>query len=190
MLDSAMELEVESVPAVRSNTRITVYPNRARFEAALRGTLGHAHGPCAVLHVAVVGDTGTGSVSRRMLNLVGSTLRVCMRAGEVAYLGDAEFALLLHEVDAREADAYARMVMTIVGSFHVMWEGELLGAEAHIGGVLFNDGESNPELLSLAEEASQAAAHKPGCKLHMWQDPREAAPLLAVSAVPMTQDLR
>jgi GGDEF domain-containing protein len=171
MLDSAMEPRLNPVPAVRSDSHITVYPSRARFEAALRGTLQHAHGQCAMLHVAVLGDhAGTGSISRRMLNLVGSTLRVCMRKGEVAYLGNAEFAVLLRGVDPREAAAYARMVITIVSSFRVMWEGELLGAEAQIGGVMFNDGEMNTALLSVAEEAGQLASAKLGCKLHMVQD--------------------
>lgn len=171
MLDSAMELRLDPVPAVRPDTHITVYPNRARFEAALRGTLNRNHGRCAVLHVAVRGDhAGTGSISRRMLNLAGNTLRSCMRAGEVAYLGDAEFAVLLRGVDAREAAVYARTVIGIVSDLRVLWEGELLGAEAQVGGVMFDDGEMNTELLSLAEEASQLAKIKPGCKLHMLQD--------------------
>lgn len=191
MLDSAMESRLNPIPAVRSDSHITVYPSRARFEAALRGTLHHAHGQCAMLHVAVLGDhAGTGSISRRMLNLVGSTLRVCMRRGEVAYLDNAEFAVLLRGVDPREAAAYARTVITIVSSFRVMWEGELLGAEAQIGGVMFNDGEMNTELLSLAEEAGQLASAKLGCKLHMVQDV-QAAPLLSAAASEhMAQDLQ
>lgn len=170
MLDSALESRLDPIPAVRSDTHVTVYPNRARFEAALRGTLNHAHGRCAMLHVAVRGDqAGTGPVSRRMLNLVGSTLRSCMRAGEVAYLGDTGFAVLLRGVDAREAAVYARTVIGIVSDFRVLWEGALLGAEARIGGVLFDDGEMNTELLSLAEAAGEIAATKPGCKLHVLQ---------------------
>src|SRR5579859_2082530 len=105
MLDSAMDcLRRSVIPALKSDTHVTVFPDRAHFEAALRSILNHAHGPCAMLHVALVGDHAhTGSISRRMLNLVGSTLRACMRSGEAAYLGDAEFAVLLRGVDAREA---------------------------------------------------------------------------------------
>lgn len=175
MLDSAMEARLIPVPVIRSDIHITVYPNRARFEVALRSTLRHTHGSCAMLHVAVRGNHGTGAISRRMLILVGSTLRVCMRAGDVAYLGDAEFAVLLRGVDAREATAYARMAITIIGSFRVMWEGELLSAEAHIGGVMFTDGGMDGRLLTLAEGASHLAADKLGCKLHLFQDLREAA---------------
>lgn len=175
MLDSAVELRLDPLPAVRPDTHITVYPNRARFEAALRSTLNHAHGRCAMLHVALRSDhAGSGSINPRMLNLVGSTLRGCMRAGEVAYLGEAGFAVLLRGVDAREASVYARTVIGIVSDFRVLWEGELLGAEARIGGVMFDDGEMNTELLSLAEEAGQLASTKPSCKLHMLQD-RQAA---------------
>ena len=174
MLDSATELRSNPVPTVRSDTQITVYPKRACFEAALRSSLGHDHGPGAVLHVAVLGHAGTGSISRRMLNLVGSTLRVCTRKGGLAYLGDAEFAVLLHDVDAREAAAYARTVISIVGSFRVMWEGEMLGAEAHVGGICFDEGDSDAGLLVLAEEAGRVAADKLGCKLHMLQHARPA----------------
>lgn len=182
MLDSAMETRPSPVPAVRSDTQITVYPSRARFEAALRGTLNHTHGPCAMLHVAVRGGhAGTGCISRRMLNLVGSTLRSCMRAGEVAYLGDAGFAVLLRGVGAREAAIYARTVIGIVSDFRVLWEGELMGAEAQVGGVMFDDGEMNTELLSLAEAAGKVAATKLGCKLHMLQDLQAGVPALPAS---------
>jgi len=169
MLDSATSPFRESpIPAYKSDTQITVFPDRTRFEAAFRGTLSHVHGPCAMLHVVVVGDHGgTGSVSRRMLNLVGSTLRACMRAGEAAYLGDAEFAVLLRDVGARGAAVYGRTVISIVSGFRVMWEGELLSAEARIGGVLFDDSETDTELLALAEQAGRVADGKFGCKLHL-----------------------
>jgi len=169
MLDSAMDcLRRSVIPALKSDTHVTVFPDRAHFEAALRSILNHAHGPCAMLHVALVGDHAhTGSISRRMLNLVGSTLRACMRSGEAAYLGDAEFAVLLRGVDAREAINYARTVMGIVSGFRVMWEGELLSAEARIGGVLFGDGEMDTELLAVAEEAGRVAGGKLCSKLHL-----------------------
>jgi GGDEF domain-containing protein len=169
MLDSAMDgLRRSPITALRSGTHITVFPDRAHFEAALRSTLNHAHGPCAMLHVALAGDHADAvSMSRRMLNLAGSTLRACMRAGEAVYLGHAEFAVLLHGVDAREVVNYARTVMSIVSGFRVMWEGELLSAEARIGGVLFGDGEMDTALLAAAEEAGRVADGKLGCKLHL-----------------------
>lgn len=166
MLDSAMD----PVPAAKSEAHVTVFPDRAHFEAALRSTLAHAHGPCTMLHVAVLcNHTGKVSRSRRMLNLVGSTLRACMRSGEVVYLGDAEYAVLLREVDLRQAEDYARSVCNIVSGFRVMWEGELLSAEARIGGVMFTDGETDTGLLAIAEQAGYMAAAKFGCKVHLLQ---------------------
>lgn len=176
MLDSAMEPRANPIPARRSDTHIVVYPNRVRFEAALGSMLRRLHGSCAMLHVAVSGDHGTGSISRHMLNLVGSTLRVCMRKGELAYLGDAEFAVLLRGVDAYEASTYARTVIAIVSGFRVLWEGELLGAEAQVGGVMFDDGELDSGLLAVAEEAGQIAASKTDCKLHILRHQRAATP--------------
>ena len=178
MLDSAMEAAPESpVTGLKSDTHITVFPDRAHFEAALRSTLSHAHGECAMLHITVLcNHTGKVSGSRRMLNLVGSTLRACMRAGEVAYLGQGEFAVLLRGVDSREAANYARSVNNIVAGFRVMWEGELLSAEARIGGVMFKDGETNTELLAIAQRAGYMAAAKFGCKVHLLQDALAVAP--------------
>jgi len=169
MLDSAMDgLRKTPIPALNPAAHVTVFPDRGHFEAALHSTLNHAHGPCAMLHVALVGDhADTACMSRRMLNLVGSTLRACMRAGEAAYLGHAEFAVLLRGVDARGAVSYARTVMSIVSGFRVMWEGELFSAEARVGGVLFDDGEMDTGLLAVAEEAGRVADGKFGCKLHL-----------------------
>jgi len=172
MLDSDTEVHLEPlIPSAKSDTQITVFPDRARFEAALRSTLGRVHGECAMLHITVLcNHTGKVSGSRRMLNLVGSTLRACMRAGEVAYLGQGTFAVLLRGVDTREAADYSRMVNNIVAGFRVIWEGELLSAEARIGGVMFKDGETNTELLAIAERAGYMAAAKFGCKVHLLQD--------------------
>lgn len=171
MLDSAMEPIHNPVPDLKSDTHITVFPDRAHFEAALRSTLAHAHGECAMLHITVLcNSSGKISVCRRMLNLVGSTLRACMRTGEVAYLGHGEFAVLLRGVDSREAATYARTVNNIVAGFRVMWEGEMLSAEARIGGVMFKDGETNTDLLAIAQQAGYMAAAKFGCKVHLLQE--------------------
>jgi len=191
-MSQAMEGHVESpVPTVRSDTCITVYPDRAHFEAALRSTLAHAHGECAMLHVTVLSNrSGRASACRRMLNLVGSTLRACMRAGEVAYLGQGEFAVLLRGVDPSEAATYARSVNNIVAGFRVMWEGELLSAEARIGGVMIKDGETNTGLLTIAQQAGYMAAAKFGCKVHLLQEARAASPRREHAAAPAPARLR
>jgi hypothetical protein len=146
-----------------------VFLTRQRFETGIVPMLdARESGECAVLHVAVRGDnSSTGSVCRRMLNLVGNTLRVCMRGGAVAYLGDAEFAVLLQDTDARDAEAYARTVITIASGFRVLWQGEMLSAQARIGGILAGTERDGAALLAQAIAAGQAAAVRPAPKLHL-----------------------
>ncbi|HEX2668193.1 MAG TPA: GGDEF domain-containing protein [Gammaproteobacteria bacterium] len=154
---------------------ITVFPNRRRFEAGVAGLLEREE--CAVLHVAIQGDpAGDGVVSLRMLNLVGNTLRACMRGGAVAYLGDAEFAVLLSDTDARQAATYARTVATIVASFHVMWGGEMHSAHARIGGVMAEGCADGAVLLADAMAASELARDKAGSKVHLMHGHGQAHP--------------
>ena len=109
-----------------------------------------------------------------MLNLVGNTLRVCMRGGAVAYLGDAEFAVLLQDTDARDTESYARTVITITSGFRVLWEGEMLSAQARIGGVMAGSTQDGAALLAAAMAAGKTAAVKPGAKLHLLRAQDEA----------------
>ena len=151
------------------DTQITVFPNRRRFEAAASRVLRHQGGSedCAVLHIALRGSSGTGSVSLRMLNLTGNALRAGMHSGCVAYLGDAEFAVLLQDTDAREAAAYARTMASVISNFRVLWEGEMLTVSASIGGVMAEGRHDGAALLHQAVTAGDLAQHKPTCKVHM-----------------------
>lgn len=147
---------------------ITVFVNRAGFERGVSGMLSKGMGEGAVLHLSLHGEDGhTGSVSRRMLTLVGNSLRAAMRRGAAVYLGNAEFALFLHGTDAREAAAYARTVIQIIASLRVTWEHELLSAHACVGGVVAGDVQDGAALLEQAMAAGELAQGKQGCKLHM-----------------------
>ncbi|HEY1772706.1 MAG TPA: diguanylate cyclase [Gammaproteobacteria bacterium] len=157
---------------------ITVLPNRSRFQESVSRILEHhAAGSrgSAVLHVTVQSFSGTGAVSMRLLNLTGVALRAAMRDGEVAYLGDAEFAVFLHDTDAREAAHYARTVVGMVGSFRVEWQDQMLSVSAHVGGVMADDGVDGTALLEKAIAASEAASHKFGCKVHLTHSVTGAA---------------
>lgn len=150
--------------------RITVLPNRRRFEASVSRILEHhcaGSRGSAMLHVTVQSFSGTGAVSMRLLNLTGVTLRAGMREGEVAYLGDAEFAVLLHDTDAREAALYARTMVSVIGNFKVEWHDEMLSISACVGGVMTDDCVDGAALLCQASAASDLAQHKPGCKVHL-----------------------
>ena len=153
----------------RPDTQVTVFPNRQRFEAGVTRVLSHASGErdCAVLHVALHGSDGAGSVSPRMLNLAGNALRAGTRRGCLAYLGDAQFAVLLQDTTAREAAAYARTLAVVIASFRSHWHGEPLTVSASIGGVMAGDGQQGHDLLRQAADAGQLAGGKPGCHVHM-----------------------
>jgi GGDEF domain-containing protein len=149
---------------------ITVLPCRSRFQESVSHILEHhAAGSrgSAVLHVTVQSFSGTGAVSMRLLNLTGVALRAAMHDGEVAYLGDAEFAVFLHDTDAREAAHYARTVVGVVSSFRVEWQDEMLSISAHVGGVMADDCLDGAALLKKAIAASELASHKHGCKVHL-----------------------
>ncbi|HEX4300561.1 MAG TPA: hypothetical protein VH327_06790 [Gammaproteobacteria bacterium] len=156
--------------ATHESHRITVLPNRSRFEQSVSRILEHnAAGSrgSAMLHVTVQSFSGTGAVSMRLLNLTGVALRAAMQDGEVAYLGDAEFAAFLHDTDAREAALYARTLVGIVGSFRVEWQDEMLSISACIGGVMADECVDGAALLQKAIAASDVASHKHGCKVHL-----------------------
>ena len=156
--------------AIHKSHPITVLPNRDRFETCVSRILEH-HGAgsrgSAVLHVAVQSFSGTGAVSMRLLNLTGVALRAAMHDGEVAYLGDAEFAVFLHDTDAHEAAHYARTVVGVVGGFRVEWQDEMLSISAHVGGVMAGDCMDGAALLKKAAAASEVASRKYGCKVHL-----------------------
>ena len=149
---------------------ITVLPCRGHFEQSVSRILEHhAAGSrgSAVLHVTLQSFSGTGAVSMRLLNLTGVALRAAMHDGEVAYIGDAEFAVFLHDTDAREAAHYARTVVGVVGGFRVEWQDEMLSISAHVGGVMVDGCIDGAELLKKAIAASEVASHKYGCKVHL-----------------------
>lgn len=143
-----------------------VFPTRQRFEAGIGVLLDSVDaGECAVLYVAVQG--AATPVCRRMLNLAGNTLRVCMRGGAVAYLGEAQFAVLLEDTDAADAESYCRTVITIVSGFRTLSRGEMLSAEACIGGVLAGHSRDGAALLSDAQAAVKPARTWPVPKFHL-----------------------
>jgi len=153
----------DSMPS-RPDTQVTVFPNRQRFEAGVTRVLSHHSGQqdCAVLHVTLRGNGGTGGVSLRMLNLVGHALRAGTRRGCLAYLGDAEFAVLLQDSDSREAAAYARTVAIVIQNLSTSWHDEVLTVTVSVGGVMAGDGQDGRELLRQATEASRATGGKCG----------------------------
>ncbi|HEV7165687.1 MAG TPA: hypothetical protein VGO35_09885 [Gammaproteobacteria bacterium] len=176
-----------------TDAQVTIFPCRERFEAGISRMLRATTGQCAVLHMTVRSDSlCTGSVSRRILNLAGNALRTGMHVRAAAYLGDAEYAVLLQDTDAREAAAYAQAVTALVCGARVSWDDEVLTLTACIGGVLADDCEDGAALLEMAETARAPAWGKPGCKVHMLHAPEgdtqlpksgSATPTYSLSAI-------
>ncbi len=166
------------------DSQVTVFPSRERFEAGISHMLKSATGQCAVLHLTVRCDSAcAGSVCRKILNLAGNALRTGMHVKAAVYLGDAEYAVLLQDADAREAAAYAQAVTSLVCGARVAWEDDVLTLKACIGGVLVGDCEDGAALLEMAEGARAQAWGKPGCKVHMLRAPlQDTHELLAASA--------
>src|SRR5215469_6677531 len=163
---------------------ITVFVNRMGFERGVSRMLSQGAGEGAVLHLTLRGrDAHTGCVGRKLLNLVGNTLRVAMQSGAAVYLGNAEFAVFLREASAREAAAYTRAVIGIIDGLRATWEHEVLSVHAAVGGVMAGDAQDGAALLAQAIAAGEVARGKLGCKMHVLyaQEPlpvlRQLAPV-------------
>lgn len=167
MLDSLITPGSETVKA--SDTHITVYLNRLRFEAGIARSARHAsRGKCAVLRLDVHAAEDM-PVNGRILNLAANTLRAGMHDGGVAYLGHGQFAVLLEGTDEREAAAYARTVAGVINAFKMVQDHEVLPVSVCIGGALAEDCQDGAALLEMAEMSAEVARGKPGCKLHLMQ---------------------
>lgn len=153
-----------------TEAQITVFLNRQRFEYGIEAMLKTGRRQQAVLHLAVRNADGSKAVlSHRALNLVGSTLRAGMRAGAVAYLGEAQFAVLLQDTDAWQAAAYARVAVDIVNSMQPGQDAQPV--KACVGGILTGFDRDGEQLLKFAEAATDMAWEKPGAKLHLLHAP-------------------
>ena len=163
---------------------ITVFVNRVGFERGISSMLSKDAytGEGAVLHLTLRSqDAHTGCVGRKLLNLVGNTLRMSMRDGAAVYLGNAEFAVFLRGAGAMEAATYARTVIEIIDDLRGTWEHEVLWAHAAVGGVVAGDAQDGAVLLEQAIAAGEAARGKLGCKMHILYA-EEPVPALRQSA--------
>jgi len=173
MFDSYISMdadrEAHGMEAKGQDAPITVFVNRAGFERGISRMLMRGAGECAVLHLTLRSkDVHTGCVGRKLLNLVGNTLRAAMRRGGAAvYLGNAEFALFLRGASAYEAAAYARTVIQLIDGFRATWEHEESSIHAAVGGVMAGDDVDGAALLEQAVAAGEFARGKLGCKMHV-----------------------
>jgi len=154
------------------DAQVTVFLNRQRFEFGISEMLKAGGGQHAVLHMVVRrADGASAAISHRTLNMVANTLRAGIRSGAVAYLGDAEFAVLLKDTDSWQAAAYARVAVDIVNSMKLTSHEKPLVIVGCMGGILAGHSRDGEYLLGLATAASETAWEKPGCKVHLLHAP-------------------
>ncbi len=166
---------------------LTGLPNRRalsqRVEYA-RAIAKREHSGFAMLFVDLdrfkqINDTLGHAFGDRVLREVAQRLRDCLREVDtVAKLSGDEFALLIHEADARGAEQTARRVLEAMGR-PFGFDALSFTVTASIGIALFpGDGESLDELTSSAERAMQGVkdSGRAGFRLHQ---PRKDVDLLA-----------
>ncbi len=166
---------------------LTGLPNRRalsqRVEYA-RAIAKREHSGFAMLFVDLdrfkqINDTLGHAFGDRVLREVAQRLRDCLREVDtVAKLSGDEFALLIHEADARGAEHTARRVLEAMGR-PFGFDALSFTVTASIGIALFpGDGESLDELTSSAERAMQGVkdSGRAGFRFHQ---PRKDVDLMA-----------
>ncbi len=166
---------------------LTGLPNRRalsqRVEYA-RAIAKREHSGFAMLFVDLdrfkqINDTLGHAFGDRVLREVAQRLRDCLREVDtVAKLSGDEFALLIHEADARGAEHTARRVLEAMGR-PFGFDAFSFTVTASIGIALYpGDGESLDELTSSAERAMQGVkdSGRAGFRFHQ---PRKDVDLLA-----------
>ena len=166
---------------------LTGLPNRRalsqRVEYA-RAIAKREHSGFAMLFVDLdrfkqINDTLGHAFGDRVLREVAQRLRDCLREVDtVAKLSGDEFALLIHEADARGAEQTARRVLEAMGR-PFGFDALSFTVTASIGIALFpGDGESLDELTSSAERAMQGVkdSGRAGFRFHQ---PRKDVDLMA-----------
>jgi GGDEF domain-containing protein len=159
-----------SLQIPRRESRSMVLPNRRRFAASVDSLLdgkGGSSAGYALLHVVAQSFSGSGCVSLRVLNLVDAALRTGRRDTEVGYLGEAEFAVFLPDVDASQAGLYARDIAAAVTNFSLRWDDEMFSVSASIGCVVGRGSQDGTSLLYQAVRASELAAGKSGYQVQL-----------------------
>lgn len=173
------------VEFLATHDELTSLPNRALFIDRVRQAIarsGRNAGLFAVLFVdldnfKVVNDSLGHAAGDELLKEVASLLRECIRAADtVARFGGDEFALLVEETTAGEADMTARRIADALGRSIVI-NGQSFFVSASVGiSVYPTDGEDAETLLKNADSAMYQAKEA-GKRTHRFftADLKEAA---------------
>ena len=160
-----------------NNKPVTVFWSRSAFETGVGSLIKSANESgrgCVILYVTAEGWNAINELcgadaGRKMLGAVSTVLRTRLRAGAVAHLGDAEFAVFLPDTGARDAETLARAVVHEIAGIKLPWKGDTLSVGAYVGGVAGGTGQDGKTLLDLAEAAGNVAKEKFGWKVHVAQ---------------------
>jgi diguanylate cyclase (GGDEF)-like protein/PAS domain S-box-containing protein len=153
-----------------SHDALTSLANRVLFRDRLEHALarGERHRePVAVLFLDLddfkrVNDSLGHSAGDEMLVAVAERLRSRLRQSDIAArFGGDEFAILLEDASALEAEVTAKRILEVLAPpFEV--QGRLLTAPASIGIAIADNGETGPEELLREADVAMYAAKAPG----------------------------
>ncbi|MGE5624756.1 MAG: hypothetical protein ACM3ZT_04330 [Bacillota bacterium] len=173
------DTDVESFPGAQdaprlSENRITVFPDRDGFVQGITRILNAGTGSCAVLHIKLcLARDHAGLAGRKLLSRAGKVLRAGIRAGAGAYFGGGEFGVLLQDVDARAATAFANDVAESLSMIARRGNDGRPVLTVQVGGVMARHSRDGAALLKLADVAGEAAVFGLGGPAQMLSTPEE-----------------
>ena len=173
------------VEFLATHDELTGLPNRALFIDRMRQAIarsGRNNGIFAVLFVdldnfKVVNDSLGHAAGDELLKVVAKLMRDCIRAADtVARFGGDEFALLVEETTAGEADMTARRIFEAL-SRSILIAGHAHFVSASIGISLYPADGADAETLLKSADSAMYQAKEAGKRTHQFftNDLKEAA---------------
>ena len=128
-------------------------------------------------HFKNINDTHGHQVGDAVLQSVGNTLKTNVRAGDiVCRYGGEEFILVFPGMQALDGRARAEKIRTMIGSQTISAKDQLIGVTISIGGSVYSkDGNSDDELISMADLALYRAKEK-GRNCVEFAEPKDHVP--------------
>lgn len=150
-----------------SHDDLTGLPNRAAFERALTTTVGNAaseHRRHALCFIDLdrfkrVNDSAGHAAGDELLRSVGKAIRQNRRVQDfVARIGGDEFALLLSDCSAEDAEEIAEGVIRAIANIGFAWHGRPFEIGASVGITIIGAGADSPaDVMERADRACYAA---------------------------------